>query len=262
MWNTNVNDSEWHLRKNQVVCWTLPWQTRSLRKYHLAQYLHANATLLSIQGTRGETSFLCFAFYGFLADVLQNTYHMLLRYSRSYLSSSGMCSTCGLSHDWATERRSVSSLRRGSHLFFFAMFLEIVEDDVGAVCDPYHCRVPPYTPPSGSSTYGSVKTYTGHRPRIIFRSRTREWRMCVRAEFSVPITGENNLSCCEKRHGEKSRSAVAPVSAKLKGQSQSRNEFPKRCLQRLTRFWKVAQHVSFNGHRKVSYFSAGPKYLL
>lgn len=121
----------------------------------------------SFQETRGETSFLYFASYGALADVLQNTYHMLLtrRYSRSYLSSSGMRSTCGPSHDWTTR-----GARRARFVVAptFSTFFEIVEDDVGAVCDPYHCRMPSYTPP-----YGSVKTYTGHRPRIIFRSRTR-----------------------------------------------------------------------------------------
>lgn len=125
-------------------------------------------------------AFLCFASYDFIADVLQNTYHMLLtrRYSRFVFVVVRDAFDLRAKSRLGDKRRSESSLRRGSHLL--AMFFEIVEDVVETVCDPYHYRTPSYIPPSGSSTYGSVKTYTGHRPRIIFRSRTRmtDMRAC------------------------------------------------------------------------------------
>lgn len=140
--------------------------------------------------------------------------------------------------------------------------VEIVEDDVGGRSR----SLPPsfaYTPPSGSSTYGSVKTYTGHRPRIIFRSRTRERRMCVRAEYSIPTTGEDNLSCCEKEttwRTEKSRSAV--VSAKL-GQSQSRATRIPETMLRYTKTYKALESSPTREYllMDVSYFSLlGAKY--
>lgn len=120
----SVNDSKWHLRKNQVVCWTLPWQTRSLRKYHFSTVFTREYTaLLSIRGTRGERERpLFFTLHLTVSSrtcsgtcvphVTHVSYSVVVRDAFDLRAKSRL----------GDKRRSESSLRRGSHLL--ALFLE------------------------------------------------------------------------------------------------------------------------------------------
>lgn len=114
---------------------------------------------------------------------------------------------CGLSHDWVTERRS------GLASSWLPPSRDAPRDRRGRrrlPRDPYHIAVCHRHVPPGSSTYGSLKTYTGHRPRIIFRSQTRERRTCVCAECSISTTamGEHFVSSQKTAQSGKKRFKV------------------------------------------------------
>lgn len=106
------------------------------------------------------------------------------------------------------ERLSSNSLCRGSHLPAM-LFWRPSRTDV----DPYHHRrVPPARlyPPSGS-----VKMYTGRRPRIIFRSTDDgRVRKCV---------AERSISTGTRRKGKTFRRIVRKTA-------QSREDFETRLL--------------------------------
>lgn len=243
-WNIYVNDSKWHLRKNQVVRWTCyHGKSWSLRKYHLAQHLHANVTLPFIQGDdRGEKTYLLYfrilrfprglvppehvphvthaQVLTFVFVVVRDAFDLRAKSRLGDREALGE-----LASSWLPPSRGAPRDRRGRRR--------------GRLRSLPSRRAPT---PFGSFTYVSLKTYTGHRPRIIFRSRTTDAALRARG-ILCSVDEERTIWAVAKTTWRTERISI--VSAKLE-QSQSRKANSWNRI--LTKTYKMLESsVSFNG---------------